>query len=77
MLKKFGMKGGAMKTATMQTGGQGKQAISGEKIETCQNCGNQFILIWLTQGNVYNDFGLRHCPFCGLLTEELTGNVAV
>ena len=72
MLKRFGMKGGAMKTDD-----QVKEAVSGEKIETCHNCGNQYILIWLAQGNDYNDFGLRHCPFCGLLTDELTESVAV
>ena len=66
-----------MKIATGQTEDQVKEAVSGEKIETCQNCGNQYILIWLAQGNDYNDFGLRHCPFCGLLTDELTGSVAV
>jgi hypothetical protein len=44
--------------------------MSGEKIELCQRCGNQYILIWLKQGDDYNDFGLRHCPFCGLITEE-------
>ena len=66
-----------MTTTTRQSNNQGKEAMSGEKIEICQNCGNQYILIWLIKGNSYNDFGLRHCPFCGLLTEELTGNVAV
>ena len=66
-----------MTTTTRQSNNQGNQAMSGEKIQRCQNCRNQYILIWLAQGNEYNDFGLRHCPFCGLLTEELTGSVAV
>ena len=46
-------------------------------IDVCQNCGNAYVLIWLRHGEDYNDFGLRHCPFCGLLTEELTGNVII
>ena len=66
-----------MTTAIRQKGDRVKEAMSGEKIQVCQNCGNQYILIWLTQGMDYNDFGLRHCPFCGLLTDELTGSVMV
>ena len=46
-------------------------------VDVCQNCGNAYVLIWLRHGDDYNDFGLRHCPFCGLLTEELTGNVII
>ena len=60
-----------------QTGDQVKEATSGEKIQICQKCKNQYILIWLKQANDFNDFGLRHCPFCGLLTDELTGSVMV
>jgi DNA-directed RNA polymerase subunit M/transcription elongation factor TFIIS len=70
MLRKFGKKGGAMTTAIRQTDDQVKEAMSGEKIELCQKCKNQYILIWLKQGEDYNDFGFRHCPFCGLVTEE-------
>ena len=53
------------------------EAMSGEKIEVCQRCGNQYILIWLKEGDDYNDFAFRHCPFCGLLTDEITGSVIV
>ena len=53
------------------------EAKSGEKIEVCQRCGNQYILIWLKEGDDYNDFAFRHCPFCGLLTDEITGSVIV
>mgnify|MGYP001814410630 CR=1 FL=1 len=59
-----------MTTAIRQTDDQEKEAMSGEKIELCQKCKNQYILIWLKQGEDYNDFGFRHCPFCGLVTEE-------
>jgi hypothetical protein len=54
-----------------------EDAMQGEEVETCQNSGNVYLLVWLKQGHDYNDFGLRHCPFCGLLTDELTGSVIV
>jgi hypothetical protein len=66
-----------MTTAIRQTGDHVQEAMSGEKIELCQKCKNQYILIWLKQGEDYNDFGLRHCSFCGLLTDEITGSVIV
>ena len=66
-----------MTTAIKQKGDRVKEAMSGEKIQVCQNCGNRYIIIWLTQSMDYNDFGLRHCPFCGLLTDELTGDIVV
>jgi rubrerythrin len=37
---------------------------------TCQRCENAYIVIWLNRGSSFNDFGDRHCPFCGLTTEE-------
>ena len=66
-----------MTTTIRQTGDQVKEAMSGEKIQICQKCKNQYILIWLKQSEDYNDFGLRHCPYCGLLTDEMTGSVIV
>lgn len=36
----------------------------------CQHCGNTYRIEWLKAGDDYNDFGFRHCPFCGLLTDE-------
>ena len=56
---------------------QKKEAFSSDKAETCQNCGNVYLLVWLKEGHDYNDFGIRHCPFCGLLTDDLTGSVMV
>ena len=44
---------------------QVEQAISEGKVDECQRCGNSYILIWLKEGEDYNDFGFRHCPFCG------------
>jgi hypothetical protein len=43
----------------------------------CQRCKNIYILIWLAEAENYNDFGLRHCPFCGLLTDQITGSVMI
>jgi rubrerythrin len=37
---------------------------------TCQRCENAYIIIWLSRGGPFNDFGDRHCPFCGLTSEE-------
>ena len=49
--------------------------VSEDKLDICQRCGNAYILIWLSEGEDFNDFGLRHCPFCGLLVDEITGSV--
>ena len=48
-----------------------EDSMSYENVEKCENCGNVYRLIWLKEGDDYNDFGFRHCPFCGLLTDEL------
>ncbi len=36
----------------------------------CKRCGNTYRIEWLEDGEDYNDFGDRYCPFCGLLTRE-------
>ena len=56
---------------------QNKEAIVSDEVKTCQSCSNMYLLVWLKQSRDYNDFGLRHCPFCGLLTDELTESVVV
>jgi len=33
----------------------------------CENCGNVYRIERLKEGDDYNDFGQRYCPFCGLL----------
>ena len=48
-----------------------EDSMSDENVEKCENCGNVYRLIWLKEGDDYNDFGFRHCPFCGLLIDEL------
>jgi hypothetical protein len=52
-----------------------EKLISEDKLDICQRCKNAYILIWLTEGEDYNDFGLRYCPFCGLLIDEITGSI--
>ena len=46
-----------------------------DKVSTCQRCHNTYILIWMIKGDDYNDFGLRYCPFCGLIVDETTGSI--
>ena len=48
-----------------------------ENVETCQRCGNSYIIIKLKDGEDYNDFYLRYCPFCGLCTDQLTGSIVM
>jgi len=64
-----------MTKATKQASVQMKDAMLDDRVEICQRCTNIYTIIWLKPGDDYNDFGLRHCPFCGLLTDELTGSV--
>jgi len=35
-------------------------------VEVCENCGNVYQVNWLKEGEDYNDFGQRYCPFCGM-----------
>ena len=46
------------------------QTMTDHEVETCPNCGNVYKVELLKQGDDYNDFGYRHCPFCGLVTDE-------
>ena len=61
----------------MKDNAQTQQRSTLDKIETCQRCRNVYFVVWIRQDQNYNDFGLRHCPFCGLLTDELTGSVMI
>jgi hypothetical protein len=38
--------------------------------EICENCGNIYRIERLKEGDDYNDFGQRYCPFCGHMTNE-------
>ena len=51
------------------------QTDPGNMVEVCQRCTNQYALVWLKEGDDYNDFGDRYCPFCGLHTDDMTGSV--
>ena len=46
------------------------RALFEEDAEICQNCRNIYRIVWLKEGDDYNDFGYRHCPFCGHLVDE-------
>jgi hypothetical protein len=46
------------------------QAIADKTAIICRSCGNIYRNIWLKVGNDWNDFGLRYCPFCGMITED-------
>ena len=46
------------------------QTMTDLEVETCSECGNVYKVELLKQGDDYNDFGYRHCPFCGLVTDE-------
>ena len=41
-----------------------------ENEEVCRCCGNIYSVDHIKAGDDYNDFGYRHCPFCGMLIDE-------
>ena len=41
-----------------------------DEAEVCERCGNIYIVNHLKEGDDWNDFGFRYCPFCGLLIDE-------
>jgi len=47
------------------------RALFEEDAEICPNCGNIYRIVWLKKGDDYNEFGYRHCHFCGLLMDWL------
>jgi len=65
------LKGGIMQTETLSKETiTMEQTLYNEDVEICQNCGNVYKVVWLKEGDDWNDFGYRHCPFCGFLTDE-------
>ncbi|MCG2775232.1 MAG: hypothetical protein L6406_06060 [Desulfobacterales bacterium] len=46
------------------------KAMQEEEAEVCSTCGNIYRIELLKEGEDWNDFGYRHCPFCGLITDE-------
>jgi hypothetical protein len=61
--------------AITQSGTTPNQTDPGNMVKACQRCANQYVLVWLKEGDDYNDFGDRYCPFCGLNTDEITASV--
>ena len=47
-----------------------ERATPDQEAEVCLHCGNIYKVVWIKEGDNYNDFGMRHCPFCGLLADE-------
>jgi DNA repair protein RadC len=47
-----------------------ERAKEQEERITCKLCGNTYEIRWIEEGDEFNDFGQRYCPFCGLLTQE-------
>jgi hypothetical protein len=43
--------------------------------QTCINCHNRYVVLWIEPGAGWNDFGYRHCPFCGWAFDQATGAV--
>jgi len=35
-------------------------------VEVCEYCGNVYRVSLLKEGDDWNDFGQRYCPFCGM-----------
>ena len=42
-----------------------------DQADICGSCGNAYQILHLKPSDNYNDFGYRHCPFCGALAGEL------
>jgi len=40
-----------------------------DQAETCSVCGNTYKVDLLKESDDWNDFGYRHCPFCGDMTD--------
>ena len=36
-----------------------------DETETCPVCGNTYKVDLVKEGDDWNDFGYRYCPFCG------------
>jgi len=45
------------------------EALRSEDVEICPGCGNVYKIRWFKQGDHFNDFGMRYCPICGVLTD--------
>ena len=41
-----------------------------DEVKVCQACGNTYTAHHIKEGDDWNDFGYRYCPFCGLVIDE-------
>lgn len=60
----------------MQTSAVKNKALVADQIEIkepaqCQKCRNVYVTILVVRDDKFKDFGTRHCPYCGLETDEL------
>ena len=37
---------------------------------TCPRCGNTYLVLLIRESQSFNDFGIRHCPFCGRIGDQ-------
>lgn len=44
--------------------------VSSEDAETCRSCENTYAVVLIKESDDWNDFGYRHCPFCGNMTDQ-------
>ena len=47
-----------------------EKMMQDDEAEICENCGNVYRVELLKEGDDWNDFGYRHCPFCGEMTDD-------
>lgn len=44
--------------------------LSSHEPVVCPRCHNTYLILLIKEGQNFNDFGLRHCPFCGRIGDE-------
>ena len=49
--------------------GEGLKTQEEDAKERCPDCGNIYRIELLKEGEDWNDFGYRYCPFCGLFID--------
>lgn len=45
-------------------------AMQDDDSEVCESCGNVYRVELLKESEDWNDFGYRHCHFCGEMTDD-------
>lgn len=49
---------------------QMEESFFDEDTEICGSCGNAYKVVLIKESDDWNDFGYRHCPFCGLFIDK-------